>query len=169
MFCFQGDHRKKKKLPSSRGLSLPTLARRRKQKQPQRCPRGSAMGSARSAGSAGPAEPALEHYVSQNLLLPRLASVTSVPVVCLLWLVFLLPSLLGVDLLLGATALSKEHNPAAYCPASVCAHRCVSARPLFVCISFAPSELETRFGQDYPTYACISCMWPGFPARNFIS
>jgi len=58
-----------------------------------------------SGGHAGP-EPAQEHHTSQNLLLPRLASITSMPL-CLLWLVFIPATLLGEDLLLPrAKALS---------------------------------------------------------------
>lgn len=50
-----------------------------------------------SGGHRDP-EPAQEHQASQKLLLPRLASITSLTVLCLLWLVFVLASLLGVDL-----------------------------------------------------------------------
>lgn len=87
------------------GLYLKTHARRGSKSNTSTALRDLLQDQSEQRGHAGP-EPAQEHHTSQNLLLPRLASITSMPL-CLLWLVFIPATLLGEDLLLPrAKALS---------------------------------------------------------------
>lgn len=108
MFFFQRDHRKK--INNRGSLHCTAFTCKLLQGRESKSNISTALGDllqdqSGQQGLAGP-EPAQEHHASQNLLLPRLASITSVPL-CLLWLVFILETLLGEDLLLPrAKALS---------------------------------------------------------------